>query len=83
MPSFASKEFVKFVKDAGFLRDKGNQFNIKPPNRIDFVYTCDWLPLEPGVLDLHRSLQTAPCSPHALRQTLHFTGPVVRRATSC
>ena len=40
VPSFASKDFVKFVKDAGFWRDKGNQFNIKPPNRVDFVFTC-------------------------------------------
>jgi len=36
---FASKDFVKLVKDAGFWRDKGNQFNTKPPNRVDFVYT--------------------------------------------
>ena len=39
VPCFASKDFVKFVKDAGFWRDKGNQFNTKPPNRVDFVYT--------------------------------------------
>ena len=39
MPCFASKDFVKLVKDAGFWRDKGNQFNTKPPNRVDFVYT--------------------------------------------
>ena len=39
VPCFASKDFVKLVKDAGFWRDKGNQFNTKPPNRVDFVYT--------------------------------------------
>ena len=82
VPSFASKEFVKFVKDAGFWRDKGNQFNIKPPNRIDFVYTCEWLPLEPGILDLHRVMPT-PRSPRALGQTLPPTGPVARKAISC
>lgn len=39
LENFASKDFVKFVKDAGFYTDKGNKFNIKPPNRVDFVFT--------------------------------------------
>ena len=39
LENFASKDFVKFVKDAGFWCDKGNKFNIKPPNRVDFVFT--------------------------------------------
>ena len=68
LPSFASKEFVKFVKEAGFWRDKGNQFNTKPPNRVDFVYTCDWLPLEPSVPDLHRSMHTPRVRPRSPRR---------------
>ena len=26
--------FKKFCKDAGLWKDKGNKFNIKPPNRV-------------------------------------------------
>ena len=37
--TFASKDFAKFVRDAGFWTDKGNKFNTKPPNRVDFVFT--------------------------------------------
>jgi len=36
---FASADFVKFCKDSGLYNDKGNKFNTKPPNRIDFVFT--------------------------------------------
>ena len=35
-PTFRSKEFVKLIKEAGL---ETAMFNIKPPNRVDFVYT--------------------------------------------
>ena len=35
-PTFRSKEFVKLIKEAGL---ETPTFNIKPPNRVDFVYT--------------------------------------------
>ena len=36
---FESRDFVKFCKDAGLIIEKGNKFNMKPPNRVDFVFT--------------------------------------------
>jgi hypothetical protein len=38
-PKFESRDFVKFCKDAGLIIEKGNKFNMKPPNRVDFVFT--------------------------------------------
>ena len=35
-PVFRSKEFVKLIKEAGL---ETPSFNIRPPNRVDFVYT--------------------------------------------
>ena len=35
-PTFRSKEFVKLIKEAGL---EMASFNIRPPNRVDFVYT--------------------------------------------
>ena len=35
-PDFRSREFAKVVKDAGLVTPA---FNIKPPNRVDFVFT--------------------------------------------
>ena len=35
-PTFRSKEFVKLIKEAGL---ETAMFNIRPPNRVDFVYT--------------------------------------------
>ena len=34
-PTFKSREFAKLVKDAGL---SSARFNIRPPNRVDFVY---------------------------------------------
>ena len=36
---FESRDFVKFCKDAGLIIEKQNKFNMKPPNRVDFVFT--------------------------------------------
>ena len=33
------RSFTKFCKDAGLWIDKGNKFNTKPPNRVDYVFT--------------------------------------------
>lgn len=38
-PKFESRDFAKFCKDAGLIIEKGNKFNMKPPNRVDFVFT--------------------------------------------
>ena len=35
----AVRSFTKFCKDAGLWIDKGNKFNTKPPNRVDYVFT--------------------------------------------
>lgn len=39
METFKSTDFAKLVKDAGLFVNKGNKFNLKPPNRVDFVFT--------------------------------------------
>ena len=36
IPTFRSREFVKIVKEAGLMSPT---FNIRPPNRVDFVFT--------------------------------------------
>jgi hypothetical protein len=36
IPTFRSREFVKLIKEAGLMT---KDFNISPPNRVDFVYT--------------------------------------------
>lgn len=38
-PKFESRDFAKFCKDAGLIVEKQNKFNMKPPNRVDFVFT--------------------------------------------
>ena len=40
METFKSADFLKLVKDAGLIINKGNKFNTKPPGRIDYVFTC-------------------------------------------
>lgn len=39
MEVFKSTDFLTFVRDSGLKMDKGNKFNSKPPNRVDFVFT--------------------------------------------
>ena len=36
----SSCSFAKLMKDAGLIIQKGNKFNLKPPGRVDFVFTC-------------------------------------------
>jgi len=42
MENFKSVEFAKLVGNAGLIINKNNKFNLKPPNRVDyvFVYAC-------------------------------------------
>jgi len=39
METFKSSDFLKLIRDAGLIVNKGNKFNTKPPNRVDYVFT--------------------------------------------